>query len=189
MANDLENIKESLFVISLAIHYAYLVGIGWSIVFPRKRIWPPPRKWSWQYMVSWGLFGLAILTSIALIVLDWNSWLEVGDKRFFLGIPIAVIGALLVSWGIWTLGVKNTSGLQGGFVVSGPYRFTRNPQYVGDILLFIGIILIANSFYVLTTYALLILAFVMMPMAEEIWLEEVYGEEYKEYKKLTPRFL
>ena len=43
-----------------------------------------------------------------------------------------------------TVGWKNTSGLKGGFVSDGPYRFTRNPQYVGDIVFFIGVGVIAT---------------------------------------------
>ena len=61
----------------------------------------------------------------------------------------------------------NTSGLKSGFVSSGPYRFTRNPQYVGDIILFVGVSITANSrcsFWI--THALLILAFVIAPVAE-----------------------
>lgn len=189
MFTDSGNIKELFFAFSLVIHYVYLSAIGWSIAFPKKRIWPPPQKWSWQYVLNWALFIFAICATIVLIILDWNQWLILDSARFFLGVPIAIIGAIFVSWGVWTLGVENTSGLQDGFTVQGPYKFTRNPQYVGDILLFIGVIVIANSFYVLITHTLLILAFVMMPLAEEIWLEEVYGEEYLAYKKGTPRFL
>jgi protein-S-isoprenylcysteine O-methyltransferase Ste14 len=185
----MENAKESLFVFSVVIHYVYLASIGWSIAFPAMRIWPPERKWSWQYIVSWGLFIVAVITDVGLVVLDWNRWLGIDGRRFALGIPLVVVGALLLVWGIWSLGVENTSGLPKGFVARGPYKFTRNPQYVGDIMLFIGIVLTADSFYALITFSLLTLAFLMMPLAEEIWLGEVYGDEYKEYKKTTPRFL
>jgi protein-S-isoprenylcysteine O-methyltransferase Ste14 len=121
--------------------------------------------------------------------LDWNTWIFTQSIRFLLGIPIAVIGALLVSWGIYTLGVTNTSGIKDGLITEGSYRFTRNPQYVGDILLFIGIILISNSLYVLITNILLVLVFIITPIAEEAWLDEEYGEEYSHYKQSTPRFL
>jgi len=95
----------------------------------------------------------------------------------------------LVSWGINTLGTKNTSGLEGGFISAGPYRFTRNPQYLGDMILFLGLSLISNSLFLWITHILLILVFVLTPLAEETWLEDLYGEAYTEYKKGTPRFL
>jgi len=36
---------------------------------------------------------------------------------------------------------------------------------------------------------LLLIAFLMMPLAEEPWLEEHHGETYLRYKHTTPRFL
>jgi protein-S-isoprenylcysteine O-methyltransferase Ste14 len=94
-----------------------------------------------------------------------------------------------VSWGIITLGLENTHGRRGGFITGGPYRFTRNPQYLGDIVLLIGLMLIANSVAVIVINLLIILSFILMPFAEEIWLEEQYGEAYLQFKARTPRFL
>jgi len=184
-----QSIRDILFFSDLIVHYGLLVGIVWSVAFPGKRIWPPPKKRSWQHRLTWTLFYLAFILNAALIFVDWNSWFFTDNARFTLGVPLAIIGALLVSWGITTLGGKNTSGLKDGFVSQGPYRFTRNPQYFGDMLLFAGIILISNSSYVLVTHMLLILVFALTPLSEEIWLEEMYGDEYKEYKKNTTRFL
>ena len=91
-------------------------------------------------------------------------------------------------WGITSLGGTNTSGLQGGFVSSGPYRFTRNPQYVGNIILFVGVSTIANSLLLWITHALLTLVFVIAPLTEEAWLEYQYGQVYDEYRRYIPRF-
>ncbi|MHA1336478.1 MAG: methyltransferase family protein [Promethearchaeota archaeon] len=109
--------------------------------------------------------------------------------RFHLAIPLIILGTILFFWGIITLGLKNTSGIRDQFITTGPYRFTRNPQYLGDIILFIGIIIFSNSIYVLVTNFLLSLIFVITPWAEEVWLEEQYGNNYIEYKKKVPRFL
>jgi protein-S-isoprenylcysteine O-methyltransferase Ste14 len=189
MFDFFQSINEILFVTDLAVHYLLLVGIVWSVAFPNKRIWPPPEKGSWQHTMVWILFYLAFGLNGVLIFLDWNSWLFTSNIRIFLGIPIAMIGLLLFSWGIFTLGTNNTSGVKAGFISTGPYRFTRNPQYLGDMLLFIGIILISNSLYLLITNMLLILVFAMTPLAEEVWLENMYGDEYKNYKNNTSRFL
>ena len=121
--------------------------------------------------------------------LDWNSWIFKSNLRFIIGIPIALLGGLLAAWGVVALGVKNSLGLKSGFVSSGPYRLTRNPQYVGDIILFVGVSMIANSLLLWITHALLILVFIIAPMTEESWLEDQYGQVYREYRREIPRFL
>jgi hypothetical protein len=58
------------------------------------------------------LFYLALALNVSLLVLDWNNWIISKPVRFFVGIPVIVIGSLLVSWGFATLGIKNTSGME-----------------------------------------------------------------------------
>ena len=103
--------------------------------------------------------------------------------------PSGVARGILAGWGMATAGWKNTSGQRGGFVSSGPYRFTRNPQYVGDIVFFVGVGVIANSVFLWIAHVLLILGFVVAPLTEEPWLEEQYGDAYREYRRRVPRFL
>ena len=178
-----------VFIIDIFVLFVLLIGALWSVAFPEKRTWPPPEKRSWQHALTWACFCIAFLCNAALIILDWNSWVMKDEVRLLLGIPLAIIGALLVSWGVATLGVSNSSGLKGGFVLDGSYRYTRNPQYLGDMLLFIGLSLITNSLFLWITHVLIILVFMITPLAEEVWLEEQYGEEYREYKRGTSRFL
>jgi protein-S-isoprenylcysteine O-methyltransferase Ste14 len=181
--------KNWIFIIDVAINYVLLFGALWSIAYPNKRVWPPPRKWSWQYIITWALFYAAFGLNAALVILDWNTWMIPDEIRLFLGIPVMLVGALLVTWGIFTLGVKNTYGLKDGFISDGPYMFTRNPQYLGDIILFVGIGLIANSLAVLIVHLLMSLVFLITPISEEVWLEKQYGDDYLTYKKSTARFL
>jgi protein-S-isoprenylcysteine O-methyltransferase Ste14 len=185
----MNRLSELLFTADVIILMVLLVGTVWSVAFPEKRIWPPPRKRSWQYLLAWACFYSVLALNTALFVLDWNSWIFSNELRLIVGIPVALIGGLLVSWGVWTLGVRNTSGLKEQFVASGPYRFTRNPQYLGDMMLFFGISVIANSQLLWLTHALIIFIFAAAPLAEEPWLEEQYGDAYEEYKRGTSRFL
>ena len=182
-------IVDLLFLLDVIILFILLFGSIWSVVFPEKRIWPPPRRPSWQYVLTWSSFSSVFILNAALFFLDWNSWIFSVEIRLILGIPFGLVGALLVSWGVVTLGVRNTSGLKDAFITSGPYRFMRNPQYLGDMILFIGLSLIANSIHLWITHILLILVFVITPLAEEIWLEDQYGEVYRSYKRDTVRFL
>ena len=185
----IEEIKYSIFIADVIANYCMLFGVIWSIVKPEQRIWPPPKKWSWQYTTTWVIFYIAIILNVLLLFLDWNTWIIPNEIRFFIGIPIILIGTLFVSWGILTLGIKNTYGLKDGFILSGPYRYTRNPQYLGDIILFMGISILSNSMYVTIVHILLSLVFIFASFTEEAWLENQYGEEYNKYKSNTERFI
>jgi protein-S-isoprenylcysteine O-methyltransferase Ste14 len=80
-------------------------------------------------------------------------------------------------------------GLKEALVEAGPYRFTRNPQYVGDIFLLLGWAIVCNS---LQTWVVSILAavwFALAPFTEELWLREQYGEAYEAYRHRVPRYL
>jgi protein-S-isoprenylcysteine O-methyltransferase Ste14 len=178
-----------IFAVAVAALTALLAGAVWSVLFPAKRIWPPPSRGTWQHRLTWVLFCLVFALNAVLLVLDWNSWAFGSELRWVLGVPLVVMGALLVGWGIATLGAKNTSGARDRLVTSGPYAFTRNPQYLGDIVLFVGISVIANSLLLWITQLLTVMVFSVAPWAEELWLEERYGEDYRRYKHQTSRFL
>ena len=178
-----------LFGVDIAILFGMLAGAVWSVAFPGRRIWPPPGRLSSQHVLTWACFWAVCGLNAALLFLDWNAWVFDGPLRLIVGIPLALLGGLLALWGMVTVGWTNTSGLKGGFISSGPYRFTRNPQYLGDIVFFVGVSVIANSVCLWIAHLLLALVFVVAPLTEEPWLEEQYGGAYREYVKRVPRFL
>jgi protein-S-isoprenylcysteine O-methyltransferase Ste14 len=98
-------------------------------------------------------------------------------------------GSLFALWGVRILSLYQSSGLEGKFVTTGPYRFTRNPQYVGDIVIISGFILVTNSVMSLIVGALGILLFILTPFCEEPWLKEIFGDEYQAYRETIPRFI
>ena len=75
-------------------------------------------------------------------------------------------------------------------VTGGPYRFTRNPLYLGLTLMYGGISALANALW-----AALLLPFVLVVMRrgvierEERYLEGIFGEEYVRYKARVGRWL
>ena len=177
-----------LFYAAILVGYAYMLLIIWSIITPERRIWPPG-KVVWKIALSWATFYLGAGLAMALIILDWNSWIIPPEIRFGVGVPLAMLGLGLLAWSVRTLGLTNTHGVRDGFVARGPYRFTRNPQYLGDIIMIAGLILIANSVMAAVVNTIIIFSFALLPIAEEPWLEEQYGEDYLRYKSQTPRFL
>ncbi len=178
-----------LFGIAVLILIALLAAVIWSAAVPAKRIWPPPGRCSWQYRFTWGGTLAVSGISILLLLMYWNSWVFQSPLRLVVGIPLAVAGVALGLSGVVVAGLKNSQGLKDGFVPGGPYRFTRNPQYVGNLVALVGLSVIANALLLWITNLLVILWFLVAPLAEEPWLEEQYGDPYREYRKRVRRFL
>lgn len=181
-------IKYALFLANVSAHALLLVGVVWCIAFPERRIYPMEKKTPWLRVI-WGLFYFVFGSNLALVVLDWNSGIWVNPHRFILAAPLSVLGGALLVWSIATLGATNTSGVKERFVRDGPYAFTRNPQYVADILLFTGVAIAANSELALITHALTSFVFLIAPVAEEPWLCEQFGDDYEAYRRDVPRLL
>lgn len=160
-----------------------------SIVNPRFRVWPPPGKNSWQFFFIWVLTILSYLGTFALGILDWDSFVLSYALRFPIGIVLMIVGFVLVYWGVRTLGILTSQGLGGVFTKVGPYRYTRNPQYVGEIAFIIGYVILSNSKLTLVAGLFGIIWFVLAPFSEEPWLREQYGSAYDDYVSEVPRFL
>lgn len=73
---------------------------------------------------------------------------------------------------------------------SGPYAYTRNPLYLGNFIIGLGVCIAINEWY---AYALFITSFafvysIVIPY-EERFLQEKFGDNYLEYKAKTGKLL
>jgi protein-S-isoprenylcysteine O-methyltransferase Ste14 len=75
-------------------------------------------------------------------------------------------------------------------VVHGPYRFTRNPMYVGFAILYLGLTLLVNSVWPLGLFPVMITLLEKLVIArEEAYLEAKFGDEYRAYKARVRRWI
>ncbi len=75
-------------------------------------------------------------------------------------------------------------------VIDGLYRFTRNPMYLGMLLILTGIAVLLGSpinIAILGVFIAYITAFQIKP--EETLLEQNFGEAYRHYKQSVRRWL
>jgi protein-S-isoprenylcysteine O-methyltransferase Ste14 len=73
---------------------------------------------------------------------------------------------------------------------SGPYAQTRNPLYVGNMLMYVGIVLIAGMpnelFAAIVTAVFFIVQYSLIISLEEETLDKLFREEYSVYKQNVP---
>ena len=74
-------------------------------------------------------------------------------------------------------------------VVSGPYRFTRNPMYVSVIIIVVGWSVLWDS-RMLIYYALgtLITVYARVRVIEEPWAARTFGSQWEAYRGRVPRW-
>lgn len=112
----------------------------------------------------------------------------------FLGWPLIVVGIGLVELSALEFGRAGTNVNPykpvAALVQEGPYRFTRNPGYLGAALIYAGVSLLARS-----SWSLALLPGVLAIMRrgvierEERYLEDWFGEEYRRYKARVRRWI
>lgn len=177
------------FAAALLAELFLLVALAVSIRWPRRRLWPPPGQRTWEFWSVWLATAVAFLASVAVAFLDYGSFVLDHVAWRWAGGVLIVLGTGLADWGVRTLTSRTSRGLVGEFRRRGPYRWTRNPQYLGHMAVVLGVMLAFDSTLVMVSGLLGILCLALAPLAEEPWLAERYGEEYQEYLRTVPRFL
>jgi protein-S-isoprenylcysteine O-methyltransferase Ste14 len=110
------------------------------------------------------------------------------------GFFIALIGELIRFWGVsWAGSETRTTGGVGGtyLVISGPFGHVRNPLYVGNILMYLGLGIMSMALFpYLQIFAILffIVQYDFIVKEEEGFLEKKFGSDYQKYLQNVPRF-
>ncbi|WP_323035573.1 isoprenylcysteine carboxylmethyltransferase family protein [Pararhodobacter sp.] len=180
-----------LYIQALGISVSVLatVLILWSLAVPTKRIWPSNEPSRRTTALVWAMtFALAV-SIIGLALLGWGQadlplWLRIG-----VGLPLLAAGNIVVWREAGRFGAKQTMGGAGVLLTDGFYRYSRHPQYVADIALCVGWFLVSASLAALPVIIGAIIVLILAPFAEERWLEDVYGNAYRDYRQQVRRFL
>jgi len=110
-----------------------------------------------------------------------------------LGIAIAALGQL-VRTGVVGLAYVVRGGVDGKvhadeLVTHGLFAHCRNPLYVGNLLVFLGLFTVMNSWPGwLVGWPAAIFTYVAIVSAEEMYLSRKFGAAYDEYRRRVPRF-
>jgi protein-S-isoprenylcysteine O-methyltransferase Ste14 len=179
----------ALFYITLTLEVLATACVLVSIIFPRRRIWPPPRQHTWQGYLTWFLFLASAGGVFALGVIGWGDMALAPWIRFVVGILLGCVGHTLATWAMAMMSIAASYGGERALVRRGPYWFSRNLQYVGFILALIGWALLASSDLGMVASFVGVIPLIVVPLAEEPRLLARHGVTYETYRRTVPRFI
>jgi len=109
------------------------------------------------------------------------------------GIALA-LGFVFFFWGLFTFARARTGIMlqqdASHVVQSGPYRFTRNPMYVGLTVGYLGLALLFNfAWPIVLLPIVLIVTTVAVIVREERYMQARFGPAYETYCARVPRWL
>jgi protein-S-isoprenylcysteine O-methyltransferase Ste14 len=141
--------------------YAGAFALGYAVHrFVPVHLWPDTPP-PVARAVAWGLLGV---------------WFGLGGSALF----------LFRRAGTTPNPTKPTTAI----VVRGPYRFTRNPMYVGLVALYLSLAIFVNSLWLVALLpAVIALVQQQVIVREEAYLEAKFGDEYRAYKGRVRRWL
>jgi protein-S-isoprenylcysteine O-methyltransferase Ste14 len=145
------------------------------------------------------LFVLLVVSALVVVPLGL-IWLANGFLEFSLGV-LRFLGFVPVGVGlVFMLNMFVYFAIVGGgtpapfdppskFVTQGLYRYVRNPEYIGGLLIILGEGLILESVLVFVFAAFMFAMFHFFVIySEEPKLKEMFGKSYVEYLNTVPRW-
>ncbi|MHC1740109.1 MAG: isoprenylcysteine carboxylmethyltransferase family protein [Anaerolineaceae bacterium] len=139
-------------------------GIPWLLSHLGPRF-----GWSDGSPSVWNLIGIVSLASGAILLL----WILIFDTTQNQNLPEWVP----TDWRPVIL------------MTGGPYALSRNPMYIAELSLWLGMSVLFGSPVVMAGFAIWIVVMRRLAVKEELGLEAAYGELYLGYKARVPRWL
>lgn len=138
--------------------------------------------------------GIAVFITISMFISNKLHIKSLSEVVRFLPRSIAfIIGLILVgTWfpvfvaGIYYLKRRGAVGQAEKLVISGIYKYVRNPMYSGISFTIIGLGLMLNATGIVLAGILWFVLVFIQCKREERELKDRFGEQYIEYKKNTP---
>jgi len=153
----------------------------------------------WAIPIVWTIIVLVIMIilpwAVSLLGPRYGWYQEMPAPWNFVGLVAVVMGLAMYVWCLAFHFKSYREAVRIGFapphlVVTGPYRYSRNPMYVAGLFVWIGWTVFYGSPAVFIGLVLLwsMFTFRVIPY-EERQLEALFGDEYIAYKKSVRRWL
>ena len=147
-------------------------------------------------VVPWPPLLLAAAIAGALVLgrlypLPWPGIDDLAAR--VIGYGLGLIGLMLIGWGAIALFRSGTTVAPhrqvGHLVTHGPFAFRRNPIYMGEVLMLLGLAQATGNIWMALMAPLFAAAVLVLAIRpEERHLEARFGDEYLAYKERTRRW-
>ncbi len=134
------------------------------------------------------LLAVLLLAFLPDVFLRHQGGYFLGKIAEILGITFILLGQILRTS---ARGLKSEHS-QGGHLLiqGGPYALTRNPMYLGILLIGLGIVLVLFKWWVVGIFLLVfVVRYQLLIFREEKKLKEQFSKEYANYQSKVPRLL
>lgn len=136
-------------------------------------------------------FKLRSYTPIPLLILlVYTS--QPALTQFLWGLAFMLAGEFIRMWGVAHAGgatrTRNVGAPQ--LVTSGPFAHARNPLYIGNALIYLGVVFLAGGklLWILIALGFCALQYGLIVSLEEETLDKLFGFEYEFYRRGVPRW-
>ena len=159
-----------------------------------------------EFRNRWWVFGAIFFAAFIQFAYDHvplgvrlGTWLEAQSHWrpdaaariiFYVAAGIMIVAALVRTWGSAYLGrevVHDAAVHSDRLAADGPYRHTRNPIYLGNILMAIAMAAVAPRWGALLIVVAVPLFCYRLIGREEAQLQAEQGERYRQFKRAVPR--
>lgn len=140
------------------------------------------------------IVGVLLLCAMLIMpnfVLEFATRYEIPSTFLdYTGVIIGVFGLILCGLGMMAFRSFPRVLCQGADIltVSGVYRWSRNPQYVGWLLFLIGFALNDWSLWCLAALMVVAVSLHLLVLIEEEYLRREFGQQYIEFCGKVPRY-
>jgi len=135
-----------------------------------------------------------VLIPLAVVRFDIGPRLELGPARYIALVPLlAGLAMILCCFADFIRRGRGTPAIYDPpreLVIAGLYRYVRNPQYVGVVLVVLGEALLTGMVVLFGYAAFMAIGYhLFVRYYEEPALGRLFGESYARYREAVPRWL
>ena len=151
----------------------------------------------WRRLTMWRPVPLLFSLSNAMHLLSGFFFplpLELDVPIRSIGLTIFLVGVFVACWAkfamgkSWGMPAQHDTQTQKELVTHGPFRYSRNPIYVGMILMNFGTAIALKSAFILLIFVIYNFMYTQILIEEQL-LKKIFGKKYSDYLRAVPRFV